>query len=47
MNVVRFKGMPILEQLFLEEKLLRTSSDNWCIVNDGTNTPSIVMGLSG
>lgn len=47
MNVVRFKGMPILEQLFLEEKLLRTSSDNWCIVNDGTDTPSIVMGLSG
>uniref|UniRef100_A0A6N2LAU5 BPL/LPL catalytic domain-containing protein n=1 Tax=Salix viminalis TaxID=40686 RepID=A0A6N2LAU5_SALVM len=39
-NVVRFKGMPILEQLFLEEKLLRTSSDNWCIVNDGTSTPS-------
>lgn len=47
MNVVRFKGMPILEQLFLEEQLLRTSSENWCIVNDGTNTPSIVMGLSG
>ncbi|KAJ4845044.1 hypothetical protein Tsubulata_010834 [Turnera subulata] len=47
MNVVRFRGMPILEQLFLEEKLLRTSSDNWCIVNDGTNTPTIVMGTSG
>lgn len=47
MNVVRFKGMPILEQLFLEEKLLRASSGNWCIVNDGTNTPTIVMGASG
>ncbi|OVA08982.1 Biotin/lipoate A/B protein ligase [Macleaya cordata] len=47
MNLVRFKGMPILQQLHLEEQLLRTSSDNWCIINDGTNTPSIVMGMSG
>ncbi|PSS33685.1 Lipoate-protein ligase A [Actinidia chinensis var. chinensis] len=47
MNLVRFKGVPILKQLHLEERLLRTSSDNWCIVNDGTNAPTIVMGLSG
>ena len=47
MNVVRYKGLPILKQLHLEEQLLRTSSDNWCIVNDGTNAPTIVMGLSG
>ncbi|KAF2313610.1 hypothetical protein P3X46_029746 [Hevea brasiliensis] len=47
MNLVRFKGVPILEQLHLEEKLLRASSDNWCIVNDGTNAPAIVMGISG
>lgn len=47
MNLVRFKRMPILEQLLLEEKLLRKSSDNWCIVNDGTNAPAIVMGISG
>ncbi|CAN0908910.1 Inactive lipoate--protein ligase 2 [Linum grandiflorum] len=47
MNLIRSKGMPILEQLQLEEKLLRTSADNWCIVNDGTNSPSIVMGVSG
>lgn len=47
MNLVRFKGIPILEQLQLEEKLLRTSSENWCIVNDGTNSPTIVMGISG
>ncbi|KAI3927361.1 hypothetical protein MKX01_027592 [Papaver californicum] len=47
MNLVRFKGIPILEQLQLEEKLLRTSSENWCIVNDGTNSPTIVMGMSG
>lgn len=47
MNLVRFKGLPILKQLHLEERLLRTSSDNWCIINDGTNQPTIVMGVSG
>jgi hypothetical protein len=47
MKVVRLKGMSILEQLHLEERLLRTSSDNWCLINDGTNSPAIVMGLSG
>ncbi|XP_057486856.1 uncharacterized protein LOC130772960 [Actinidia eriantha] len=47
MNLVRFKGVPILKQLHLEEKLLRTSSDNWCIINNGTNSPTVVMGLSG
>jgi len=47
MKVVRVKGMCILEQLHLEERLLRTSSDNWCLINDGTTSPAIVMGLSG
>ncbi|VFQ91023.1 unnamed protein product [Cuscuta campestris] len=47
MNLVRLKGVPILEQLHLEERLLRTSSDNWCIINDGTDQPTIVMGVSG
>ncbi|KAJ4963567.1 hypothetical protein NE237_023506 [Protea cynaroides] len=47
MNIVRFKGMPILEQLHLEERIFRTSSNNWCIINDGTNAPTIVMGVSG
>ncbi|KAA8521152.1 hypothetical protein F0562_011843 [Nyssa sinensis] len=47
MNLVRYKGIPILQQLHLEEKLLRTSSDNWCIINDGTNAATIVMGMSG
>ncbi|CAL5325842.1 unnamed protein product [Camellia sinensis] len=44
---VQFKGVPILKQLHLEEQLLRISSDNWCIINDGTNAPTVVMGLSG
>lgn len=47
MNLVRLNGTPILNQLHLEEKLLRTSSDNWCIINDGADTPAIVMGVSG
>ncbi|KAK9278393.1 hypothetical protein L1049_027958 [Liquidambar formosana] len=47
MNLVRLKGAPILQQLHLEEKLLRTSSDNWCIINDGTNASTVVMGISG
>nr|XP_043607337.1 putative lipoate-protein ligase A [Erigeron canadensis] len=47
MNIVRMKGVPILQQLEIEECLLRTSSDNWCIINDGTDKPNIVMGVSG
>ncbi|XAR71253.1 hypothetical protein NMG60_11028434 [Bertholletia excelsa] len=47
MNLLRFEGLSILKQLHLEEQLLRTSSDNWCIINDGTNAPAIVLGLSG
>ncbi|KAJ7974391.1 Lipoate-protein ligase A [Quillaja saponaria] len=47
MKLVRFRGVPILQQLYLEERLLRTSSDNWCLINDGTDSPAIVMGLSG
>ncbi|KAE8693158.1 MYB110 protein [Hibiscus syriacus] len=47
MNLMRFKGLPILQQLHIEEQLLRTSSENWCIINDGTNDPTIVMGVSG
>ncbi|XP_021775646.1 uncharacterized protein LOC110739506 [Chenopodium quinoa] len=47
MNLIRMNGVPILQQLHLEEKLLRTSSDNWCIINDGTLDPTVVMGISG
>lgn len=47
MNLLRFKGVPILRQLHLEEQLLRNSSENWCVINDGTTSPTIVMGISG
>ncbi|KAL0387890.1 UNVERIFIED_CONTAM: hypothetical protein Sradi_2670800 [Sesamum radiatum] len=46
-NLLRLKGAPILQQLHLEERLLRTSYDNWCIINDGTTKPTVVMGVSG
>ncbi|EOA17226.1 hypothetical protein CARUB_v10005501mg [Capsella rubella] len=47
MNIVKLRGTPILQQLVLEERLLRSSFENWCIINDGTNVPTIVMGMSG
>lgn len=47
MNLVKLRGTPILQQLILEERLRRSSSENWCIINDGTNVPTIVMGMSG
>ncbi|KAJ6795420.1 uncharacterized protein M6B38_331085 [Iris pallida] len=46
-NLIRLNSFPILNQLHLEEKLLRTTSGNWCIVNDGAIPPTIVMGVSG
>lgn len=45
-NLLRLKGMPILQQLQLEEALLRSDENNWCLINDGTS-PAIVMGISG
>ena len=43
MNFLRMAAVPVLERLHLEERLLRTSADNWCIVNDGTNHLAIVI----
>ncbi|KAK3121780.1 hypothetical protein QOZ80_8BG0660840 [Eleusine coracana subsp. coracana] len=47
MRLVTMSGVPVLQQLHLEERLLRTTGDNWCIINDGTAPPTIVMGVSG
>ncbi|CAM6120492.1 unnamed protein product [Calypogeia fissa] len=47
MRLLRLQGFPILQQLQLEERLLRTTQDNWCLLNDGTSPPAIVMGISG
>lgn len=46
LNFLKFKNLPILEQLRLEEALLRTSDENWCLLNEGSS-PAIVMGISG
>lgn len=45
-KLLRLKSYPIYEQLLLEEKLLRTDPNNWCIINEGSS-PAIVMGISG
>jgi len=38
--------MPIIEQLRLEEALLRADTGNWCLINQGA-PKAIVMGISG
>lgn len=39
-------NVPILQQLRIEEALLRADTRNWCLINEGTS-PAIVMGISG
>ncbi|KAF6255713.1 hypothetical protein COO60DRAFT_1285707 [Scenedesmus sp. NREL 46B-D3] len=46
-KLLRLARFPILQQLQLEEALLRATKCNWFIVNDGTPRHSIVMGISG
>jgi hypothetical protein len=46
-RLLRLRGVPVLEQLRLEEALLRATSQNWLVVNDGTPGPTVVMGISG
>jgi lipoate-protein ligase A len=45
-HFLNLKDCSIYEQLALEEALIRTNIENWCIVNDGSEK-SIVMGISG
>lgn len=47
LKVIRCCGIPILEQLKLEEALLRNTQSNWLVINDGAATPAIVLGISG
>lgn len=46
MRLLELQNIPILEQLRLEEALLRVSSESWCILNTGSPA-AIVMGISG
>ena len=45
-NLLKTSSLPIKEQLALEEALLRTSDENWILLNTGS-PPAIVMGISG
>ena len=46
MYILNLKNVPILEQLRIEEALLRADTDDWCLINTGA-PPAIVMGISG
>lgn len=46
LHLLQFQGLPVLEQLQLEEALLRADDRFWCLINRGTS-PAIVMGISG
>ncbi len=46
LSFLHLKNIPILEQLHLEEALLRSDSQNWCLINEGS-PDAIVMGVSG
>lgn len=45
-HTLRLPSLPIYEQLLLEERLLRASTHNWCLINSGS-PPAIVLGISG
>ncbi len=45
-HLLQLENTPILEQLQLEEALLRADDRNWILINRGT-PPAIVMGISG
>lgn len=45
-RLLTLNNVPIFEQLRLEEALLRTSRDNWFLLNSGSSD-AIVMGISG
>lgn len=45
-HLLHLKNIPIIQQLQLEEALLRADDRNFCIVNEGSSR-AIVMGISG
>ncbi len=46
LHLIQLKGVPISEQLELEEKLLRHETQNFCVINQEPDR-AIVMGISG
>ncbi|ETV94887.1 hypothetical protein H310_11542 [Aphanomyces invadans] len=47
LRLLRLQGVPIFEQLKLEEALFRVDPHNWFIWNERTKSTNIVMGISG
>ncbi|KAF0700591.1 Aste57867_8927 [Aphanomyces stellatus] len=47
LRLLRLQGVPIFDQLKLEEALFRVDRDNWFIWNERTQSTNIVMGISG
>ena len=45
-KLLKLHNFPILKQLYIEETLLRTTRDNWCIINSSAANPAIIMGIS-
>lgn len=43
--ILNISGLPILEQLHLEEALLRADKGNWCLINS-ESSDAIVLGIS-
>ncbi len=46
MHLIELENTPIIEQLRLEEALMRTNQEPFCLINKGS-CPAIVMGISG
>ena len=46
-KVLRAINLPILQQLYLEEQLLRLTQSNWLVTNHCRDKPTVVMGMSG
>jgi lipoate-protein ligase A len=47
MHVLRLNGLPIFDQLRVEEWLLRNDARNWFVFNIGPKIPQVVLGYSG
>ena len=46
-RLLRLRGYPLLQQLWLEEALFRAHPDNWFVINDGVAAATVVLGISG
>jgi lipoate---protein ligase len=46
LHIITLNGWPIIDQLRLEEALLRADHHNWCLLNTDS-PPAIVTGISG